>query len=65
MSDDLVDGKLKRAGFHLDEKEGYEVAIHCSNCSWFTNIYVPFKITIKDYLKDKECERCFCKGVLY
>jgi len=60
-----TDRKLRHVGLHWEEKEGYAEMIHCSNCNWITTIYIPFKILIKDYLKDKECERCICKGVLY
>lgn len=58
------DEPLPFSGLRAKQK-GYAEMIHCKNCHWFDSIYIPFGITIKDYLKDKACERCKCIGVLY
>lgn len=44
---------------------GYAEMIHCSNCAWFTTVYIPFGSKKKEYLKEKSCERCKCEGTIY
>ena len=66
---DNSNGKLMHVGVYdyADEslQKGYAEMIHCNNCKWFRTVYIPKGEKIKDYLKDKYCERCNCIGVLY
>lgn len=57
--------ELVSVGLDVDRTLGYIDRIHCNNCNWFDTIYIPYGITIKQYLKDKRCKRCNCEGVLY
>ncbi len=58
--------KLNFVGLTFDKtQQGYITKIDCLNCHNRESIYVPFGITIKDYLIDKKCPGCKCEGVLY
>jgi len=57
--------KLEHVGLESDQTKGYAHMYHCLNCGNFATIYIPYRTTIKGYLKDKCCERCKCEGVLY
>lgn len=56
---------MNKVGLEVDNSKGYQHMVHCSNCNWFDVIYIPYKVTIEDYLKSQDCERCKCAGVLY
>lgn len=57
--------ELVHVGLHYDSTLGYTHSSGCLNCRWFGSIYIPYGVTIKEYLKNKRCERCNCEGVLY
>ena len=64
-SDTEMKEGFTRVGLVYDQTKGYATNIHCLNCSECDTIYIPYGETIKNYLDNKECPHCKCKGVLY
>ena len=65
----VFDDKFEKVGAFdfadKDKQKGYAETIQCLNCHWREQIYVPFGITKKEYLKSKRCKRCKCGDVLF